>query len=535
MIVQCAKCGTKFRLDETKIGQRGAKVRCSKCQHSFVVKAPAVSEAATAVQGLPTGSAPKPRPARADTDPTMPSPPPRGPPPLELDDTSGPSTTPALPDLPPGSDTHDAQTAVYMVPPEIRAAAQQAAELELDDGPTQAPALPSNMLDLDSDEPTGVVSPEVLAAARAASGTPKRDTLPPLPRSSPSDFEDVLTDEAMLVDDADVTDVTEGPVVGDSTAVIENPLAAAAATGHQDLFPGAGEDPFAAGGDPFAGAGGLSADGTFIPPSGPEEALIGRVEPKVLDTGETALPPSAAPTTPLPPVVAKTDKDAPRKSNTLVKVLTSIAGLAALGFGVLLYLGGGRLDLSVVGLAPKRTDTGEVIAPRSYEDVHPTSMRSVLYPTRSGRRVLVFVGNAENRSAQPRTQIDVVAEIRNRDGRLVATDRAPLGLALSPPEVAALTDRESLNSAFEKLVLKVGQPEVKSRETAPFTVVVLDPPSGLADLEHNVRLDKGEQIATPQPEPEPPEVQPEPETPDRSKGKRKRKGKRRRGKRKAKE
>ena len=40
MIVTCASCMTKFSLDESKIPAKGAKVRCSKCQHIFFVSPP---------------------------------------------------------------------------------------------------------------------------------------------------------------------------------------------------------------------------------------------------------------------------------------------------------------------------------------------------------------------------------------------------------------------------------------------------------------------------------------------------------------
>jgi predicted Zn finger-like uncharacterized protein len=40
MIVTCASCMTKFSLDDSKIPAKGAKVRCSKCQHVFFVTPP---------------------------------------------------------------------------------------------------------------------------------------------------------------------------------------------------------------------------------------------------------------------------------------------------------------------------------------------------------------------------------------------------------------------------------------------------------------------------------------------------------------
>jgi predicted Zn finger-like uncharacterized protein len=40
MIVTCASCLTKFNLDESKIPAKGAKVRCSRCHHVFLVTPP---------------------------------------------------------------------------------------------------------------------------------------------------------------------------------------------------------------------------------------------------------------------------------------------------------------------------------------------------------------------------------------------------------------------------------------------------------------------------------------------------------------
>lgn len=40
MIITCASCMTKFSLEESKIPAKGAKVRCSKCQHVFFVVPP---------------------------------------------------------------------------------------------------------------------------------------------------------------------------------------------------------------------------------------------------------------------------------------------------------------------------------------------------------------------------------------------------------------------------------------------------------------------------------------------------------------
>lgn len=44
MIVQCDQCSAKFRLDDSKVKDGGAKVRCSKCKHIFIVRKEAADE-----------------------------------------------------------------------------------------------------------------------------------------------------------------------------------------------------------------------------------------------------------------------------------------------------------------------------------------------------------------------------------------------------------------------------------------------------------------------------------------------------------
>src|SRR6202140_3811015 len=46
MIVQCDQCNAKFRLDDSKVKEGGAKVRCSKCKHIFLVQREASAEEA---------------------------------------------------------------------------------------------------------------------------------------------------------------------------------------------------------------------------------------------------------------------------------------------------------------------------------------------------------------------------------------------------------------------------------------------------------------------------------------------------------
>lgn len=45
MIIQCDKCSTKFRLEDSKVSSNAVKVRCTKCQNVFVVQPPQIIEA----------------------------------------------------------------------------------------------------------------------------------------------------------------------------------------------------------------------------------------------------------------------------------------------------------------------------------------------------------------------------------------------------------------------------------------------------------------------------------------------------------
>lgn len=78
MIIQCENCHTRFRLDESKIPEQGRKVKCSKCQHVFLVH----RSGAPAQQGA-APAALKPAPPVRKAAPPPPPPPPPVPPPEE--------------------------------------------------------------------------------------------------------------------------------------------------------------------------------------------------------------------------------------------------------------------------------------------------------------------------------------------------------------------------------------------------------------------------------------------------------------------
>jgi predicted Zn finger-like uncharacterized protein len=54
MIVECEKCGGKFKLDDSKVTEKGIKVRCSKCKHVFTVKKPSSDLPEFSMEGPPS-------------------------------------------------------------------------------------------------------------------------------------------------------------------------------------------------------------------------------------------------------------------------------------------------------------------------------------------------------------------------------------------------------------------------------------------------------------------------------------------------
>ncbi|MBI3183634.1 MAG: zinc-ribbon domain-containing protein [Myxococcales bacterium] len=59
MIVKCSQCQTRFKIPDEKVTEKGVKVRCTKCQHTFRVKR-APAEAQPAVAPPPARPAPAP-------------------------------------------------------------------------------------------------------------------------------------------------------------------------------------------------------------------------------------------------------------------------------------------------------------------------------------------------------------------------------------------------------------------------------------------------------------------------------------------
>jgi predicted Zn finger-like uncharacterized protein len=69
MIVKCEQCQTRFKIPDEKVTDKGVKVRCTKCQHTFRVQRDGTTSATAQVAAHSAAPAPVPPPRPSDPDP----------------------------------------------------------------------------------------------------------------------------------------------------------------------------------------------------------------------------------------------------------------------------------------------------------------------------------------------------------------------------------------------------------------------------------------------------------------------------------
>jgi hypothetical protein len=108
-----------------------------------------------------------------------------------------------------------------------------------------------------------------------------------------------------------------------------------------------------------------------------------------------------------------------------------------------------------------------------------------VYPTSRGSSVLVFTGDVKNTGATAVENLDVVAELRDASGSLIATAREPLGVVLTVAELASLDDQASIDRAF---AAKRASGAIAAGAQIPYMVVMAPVPRQLRTGRHLVRL-----------------------------------------------
>lgn len=459
MIVVCTSCSAKFRVADEKVGPRGAKLRCSKCQTVFSVARPVE---------LSPPSAP---PAAADPFAPPASPPPRaGPPPL-----------------PRRATTLDARAAFEV-------------DLESHFGAPPAPPAPADPFA----PPPAASGPAVDPFNSPAPGGPPVD-----PFGGPAaDFDPFAPPAAGHADPLEgIGSPAPAPPVFGSGAGAGNSLAleelttppARRVAGPSGPAPmpmiGASEDPFASTAPLDPGMSDLGEDvlATAVPGLGsarqplpaprpaaePEEPLqldpfgAAAVAADTLAVDEPLrggmLQPAAEWTSERPAAVG-----AFRFRDVLVSAM-ALAALLVLALAILVVWRGGlapsdalRPAAILAALAP-RPPPGMLSA---------TGVTSGLYERARGAPILFVRGTVTSTATTPLDGVRVIVEVV-RDGTVLARGEAPVGAVPGPEALYGAPDL----AALEKAVADAATPEgarLAPGASAPFLLPFADDPASLA-------------------------------------------------------
>lgn len=466
MIVVCTGCSAKFKVADEKVGPRGAKLRCSKCQTVFVVQRPEL--AASADPGGLLGAPPAPPPLGART------------------------TTTAI-------------------------TALQGQTLTTELGP-QADARPSFDIDLEPSVPRGrpVADPFAVAPPTDdpfASPAPALGAPPPVEDpfgAAPAGAHDPFG-AAPHVDDPFA--LQRGPaateaLLGGAPAAADDPFASSGAAPVDPFAPALASDPFAAAPapDPFAAPGaGLAGrdlaleDRTTPPPrpvrpesSAPLEDSFdlagdaGAFDFAPADPGmapgfgDLAGEPPPAPAHHEDPfAAAQAEPPAPIATAARLRALAvnaiSLVALLAVAAGLLVAWRGGvpaaealRPSRLLAALFPRDAAVGPFAA---------GEVTSGFYDRARGGPLLFVRGQVTARGETPATAVRVTVELV-RDGQVLARGEALAGAVLSPEVLHDAADGAALARAQAALA----PAPVGPGRAVPFLVAIADYPADLAGV-----------------------------------------------------
>ncbi|MGQ0505378.1 MAG: zinc-ribbon domain-containing protein [Myxococcaceae bacterium] len=467
MIVKCDQCQTRFKIPDEKVTEKGVKVRCTKCQHTFRVKKTA--EAAT-VPAIPVTSAP------------------------EVDDPFSQFAAP-----------FDGETRKMTSP---TFAAQKDLPSELFEQPTRvapAPALPPVP---EAKRRTRSGAPAVAAPVIDAS-SPAFDFVrspppppPPVPTGKPSArspaplqskpsgpsiiFDASLTNEPGLLDIPPL----DAPAQPSPAASRRFEVEESASNGPRSSTSWRGSDDeeyrvpaperIELPSDPDRADFEMPVPAARpAAPSEPPPTTLGRIKLVSREAVESA--PRQA--TPAPTPVPGTPVPA-RRSGVSELVLNSVFSLLLL-FALItvgsVCLNEGKLELSTLsfkGLKSLVTENPALVT---------RDISNGLYDTRSGRPVFYVRGEVENRGAALRP-VKIRAEILDGE-RLVRAAEGWAGAMPNPEELFALStkeDLEELNVKLEKRAVPVPK-----GGSAPFAVAFHEYPPALSGLRLKVTVVEG--------------------------------------------
>lgn len=423
MIIQCEKCQTRFRLDDSRVTEKGVKVRCTRCKYVFTVR-----------KEEPVADTLFPEVALTDSSPPIPADESPAAPPEEWSFTAQSDQTPAADDQP-------------VAAPE-------------DEWSFAAQALPTPVAEsFESD-------------AFEMSGTERGETSAPVTTSA-AEFD--FSDEEMcgsVVQSAPETqpDTISFDFEGDrfTETVDTNGQDSSSTTDTQPTFDAPAEAPFSLGDIDF---------GDELPPaavpevnqeelkSSPEILAVSLVEPTAKSDDDKLTQSFFEETTAdeqqeLPPLSIPSR----RKQSPVFGVL--IAVIALLVISVLGYFGYSSLS------TPKGT------APSESGKISVRAIKGAFVKNSAAGDLLVVSGEACNEYSKPRASLQVKVTVTDATGQIVATKNAYGGNPLTNAQLETLPlDKieAAMANPFGDSLANMG---VAPGKSIPFVVVLAHIPEG---------------------------------------------------------
>lgn len=458
MIVKCEQCQTRFKIPDDKVTDKGVKVRCTKCSHTFRVTRDMAQPPTAAAPGAPDpfakfGAPPDPpgevtrpgvfslgveatrtekrsAPAYAPSPAYPSSPPAHGGVPFDFGSLSPPgSTSPTVP-------------VVAAYPPAPPTGAASPFDFAAIARPPSAPGAPNAGSAFDFSNfaaPTQPMAP--LPQARQ----PTAATAPALPAFDFSQVAPPVPAGGGAFDMGGLSSSARG--VGPPAPAFPG----AGAAGSADGFFASAEDDAGLGQSPIDDA---SARAMFDMPQ-PAAAPLLDLPPPDLEAPSTSgrniermsvarnssapPPPQVRPQTLLP--------DEPQRRRTAVGIIVNVAIAAMLVLGLVVvgsaYLNEGKFSTDALSLEGLKNTFAPSV------DFVANDVSNGLYETRAGRSVFFVRGEVMNRS-EASVKIVVKAEIVE-DGKVVRFAESWAGAPASPEEIFLIENTESLEALNRKV------------------------------------------------------------------------------------
>lgn len=480
MIVKCEQCQTRFKIPDDKVTDKGVKVRCTKCSHTFRVTRDMAQPATVTVPAIggspPAGSDPFARfgapadppgaevtrpgvfalgvEASRHADGRRPPPPAASAVPFDFGSLTPPGagapTVPAVPAFIPSS-------AAAASPFDFAAIARPAG------APAAPPAAPPSSFDFSN---FAAPAPQARAAASA----------PPAAGLAAFDFTQVAPSAAQRPPSG-AFDMAGLSGHAQSNAPMDD---GGMASFSAPPFPGGGGGGGAGGADGFFGGSDdagtdtsqvdeAAARAMFDLPAAAPAALLDLPpqEPEAPQARNVERVRLGRPAAPVEPTLQPPPPEEPARRRTVVGIVVNVAIAAVLVVGLVVvgsaYLNEGKFSSDALSLESLKNTFAPSV------DFVANDVSNGLYETRAGRSVFFVRGEVLNRS-EASVKVVVKAELVE-DGKVVRFGESWAGEPATPEEIFLIDSSESLealNRKVEKRSLVV-PPGAAAAFVVPFT------------------------------------------------------------------